>query len=274
MLLAAMLFAAMQIIVKLSAANIGIYEQVFSRNLISMGIAFFFIRKQHLPPLGTCKDQGLLFTRSLFGYMGVVMFFYAAKYALQADVAILNRTSPAFVTLFAAIFLKEKITRIQIPVILLCFGGAYISMRPAFDSNFLPLLLALLSAVTSGIAYTAVAYGKGRVSALTVIFHFSLFSTVVGGLQMIPSFVIPSARDALFLILIGITGGFGQIALTCAYQMAPAAEISIYQYTGIIFTALMGYWVLGETLTATSVIGGLMIAGAALWSFRYHRRKK
>jgi len=272
MLLAAVLFSFMQIFVKLSSGHIGTLQQVFFRNLISMGVAYLFIRIRHLPLLGSREDQPILLGRSFFGYVGVVMFFYAAKYAPQADVAILNRTSPVFVTIFAAIFLKEKITRVQLPVILLCLGGAYVAMRPSFDSNLLPLFLALFSAVTSGIAYTLLAYAKGRINPLTMIFHFSLFSTVAAGVMMIPSFVVPTWQELLMLVLIGICGSLGQIGLTYAYQMAPASEISIYQYSGIIFTAVFGYLILGEGLTASSALGAVMIVGASLWAFLYHNK--
>ena len=272
MLLSALMLSMMQIFVKLSSGHIGTYQQVFVRNLISMAVAYLFIKKKHLAPLGTKADQVVLFSRSFWGYTGMVMLFYAAKYAKQADVAILTRTSPVFVTLFAALFLKEKITKIQIPVIVLCLGGAYVAMRPSFQSNFLPLFLALLSAVTSGIAYTLVAYCRGRVDPLSVIFHFSLFSTVAAGFMMIPSYTVPTLGDSAILFMIGICGSFGQIGLTYAYQMAPAAEVSIYQYSGIIFTAALGYFILGESIACTSLLGAVMITGASVWTYIYGKR--
>ena len=63
------------------------------------------------------------------------------------------------------------------PVIALCLAGTVVAMRPSFDSNILPLLLAAATAVSSGLAYTMIAFCKGKVHPLTVIFHFSLFST-------------------------------------------------------------------------------------------------
>jgi len=273
MLISALLFALMQIFVKLSSGHIGTLQQVFSRNLISALVAFIFICREHVPLVGAIKYQPILFARSFFGFVGIILFFYAARNAPQADVAILNRLSPVFVTIFAAIFLKEKITRVQIPVILLCLGGAYIAMRPSFESNFLPLLMALLAAVTSGIAYTLVAYCRGRVSPLTVIFHFSLFSTVFGAIMMIPSFVMPNLGDVMMLLLIGLCGSFGQIMLTYAYQMAPASQVSIYQYAGVVFTAILGYFLLGETLAESALLGGSIIIGASLWAFLYNRKQ-
>lgn len=80
----------------------------------------------------------------------------------QADIAVLNRTSPIWVSLFALLILRERISKVQIPVILLCLAGAVAAMRPSFDSNTLPLVLALLTAVSSGLAYTMIAFAAAR----------------------------------------------------------------------------------------------------------------
>ncbi|MEI3307221.1 MAG: DMT family transporter [Dysosmobacter sp.] len=134
-----------------------------------------------------------------------------------------------------------------------------------FDSNTLPLVLALLTAVSSGLAYTMIAFCRGQVNPMTVIFHFSLFSTIAAGLLMIPSFVVPTPGDLMMLILIGIFGAGGQIGLTYAYQKAPAAEVSIYDYSGIIFSAILGYVLLDESLSLSTIVGAALItAGRAL----------
>ena len=206
MLLSALSFSLMQAVVKLSATNIGTMEQVFCRNLISMAISFVLLQRSHLPLLGGRKYQPALLARSFFGFIGVVMLFYATAGARQADIAVLNRTSPIWVSLFALLILRERISKVQIPVILLCLAGAVAAMRPSFDSNTLPLVLALLTAVSSGLAYTMIAFCRGQVNPMTVIFHFSLFSTIAAGLLMSPSFVVPTPRDLMMLILIGIFG--------------------------------------------------------------------
>jgi drug/metabolite transporter (DMT)-like permease len=270
--LSSLLFAVMQLAVKLSSGNIGTMQQVFFRNIISMAVAYILIKKKHLPLFGERKYQPALFARSLAGFLGVVMLFYASAGARQADVSVLSRTSPVWVTLFAALFLKEKISKIQLPVIVLCLAGTLVSMQPSFDSSFLPMLLAALTAVVSGLAYTLVAYCKGKVSPLTVIFHFSLFSTIVSGFLMIPTYVIPTVSDLIMLALVGICGSFGQVALTYAYQLAPASEVSIYAYSGIIFSALLGFCFLGESISVSTLLSAVMIVGSAVWYYRYNRR--
>lgn len=265
-------FCLMSMVVKLSATNIGTFQQVFSRNFVSLFLVGAIMFRKKLPFLGERRFQAALCARSFFGFVGVVMLFYATANARQADVAILSRTSPIWTTVFAALILKERISRVQVPVILLCLAGAFVAMRPAFDSNFLPLLLALATALSSGLAYTMIAFCKGKVHPLTVIFHFSLFSTVAAFFLMLPAMTLPGPRDLLMLLLIGVFAAGGQIGLTFAYQKAPASEVSIYDYVGIVISMVLGRLVFHEPLSPASALGGALITCSALWSYFYNRR--
>ena len=272
MLVSTTSFCLMSMVVKLSATTVGTLQQVFFRNLVSLIAVGVVIWKRNLPFLGGKQYQPALFARSFFGFVGVIMLFYATANARQADIAILSRTSPIWTTVFAALILKEKISKVQVPVIALCLAGTVVAMRPSFDSNILPLLLAAATAVSSGLAYTMIAFCKGKVHPLTVIFHFSLFSTVAGFFLMLPTFTMPTFRDVIMLILIGVFAAGGQIGLTFAYQKAPASEVSIYDYVGIVVSMLIGNLVFGEPLAASSILGGVLITSSALWSYWYNHR--
>jgi len=89
---------------------------------------------------------------------------------------------------------------------------------------------------------------------------------------MIPNFVVPTFGEFLQLLLIGVFSFGGQIVLTYAYRMAPASEISIYDYTGIVWSALLGIIFLREDIPLTTVLGALLITGAAVYSFVHKRR--
>ena len=114
---------------------------------------------------------------------------------------------------------------------------------------------------------------KRFTSAPVIIFHFSLFSTVCAGLLMIPSFVVPSLKVMGMLLMVGLFAAGGQYLLTYAYQQAPASEVSIYQYSGVVFTALLSYLIFGETLTLTSIVGAIVILAAIFWVFEYSKHK-
>ena len=85
-------------------------------------------------------------------------------------------------------------------------AGAFIVFRPSFESNPFPLVVAFLSAVTSGVAYTFLSFFKGKVDGLTVMMHFSTFSAIASIPFMLKDFVVPSFKQAVLLLLIGVFG--------------------------------------------------------------------
>lgn len=271
MILSALSFAGMQVVVRLSR-DIPTMEQIFMRNSFVLIVVFFVIRHKKGSLFGPAKYQPYLFGRSFFGFLGLITLFYASGHAAQGDVTILNKLSPICVTLLAVVFMKEKLSKVQIPALALSLAGAFIVFRPSFASNPLPLLMAFLSAVTAGIAYTFLAFFKDKVDGLTVMMHFSAFSAAASVPFMVKDFVVPNARQAMLLLLIGVFGSLGQAFITYAYRFAPASEISIYNYSGIIFSILLGALILGEPIKLTSVIGGVLVASASALVYLYNRR--
>ncbi len=272
MILSALSFAAMQVVVRLTK-EIPTMEQIFMRNLFILIAAFFIIRRKGGSLFGERKYQTGLFGRSFFGFLGLITLFYASSHAAQGDVTILNKLSPLCVTVLAVFFLKEKLSKVQIPALLLAMAGAFVVFQPSFKSNPLPLVMALLSAVSSGIAYTLLGYFKDKVDGLTVIMHFSTFSAVGSLPFMIANFVMPDLKQFLLLMLIGVFGSLGQAFITYAYRYAPASEISIYNYSGILFSMLFGLMILGEPVKMTSVIGGILVAAASLIVYFYNDKR-
>lgn len=269
----AFLFSAMQIPISLSGTTIPIMEQVFFRNIVTLILSFILIMRSGGSLFGTKKNQPLLFVRSAFGFLGLITQFYAVAHANQGDVSTMMKLSPFMITLWSAIFLKEKIRKVQVPALLIAFLGAAFVANPAFNSNLFPLFMAFLCAFFSSVSYTLLAYFKNKVDGMTIIMHFSTFCVLACIPFMIFDFVMPTFKELLLLLLIGVFGGFGQIALTYAYRLATAAEISIYNYSGIVFSIILGYVFLGEVLDVTSVIGCALVIIAALITYIFSGKK-
>ena len=77
----------------------------------------------------------------------------------------------------------------------------------------------------------------------------------------------------MYLLLVGLCAAGGQFAITAAYSFAPSREISIYDYSNIIFTAIEGYLFLGKQIPdALSVVGYATIMLMAVWMFIYNNK--
>lgn len=266
----AFFFSAMQIAINLTGGTIPLMEQIFARSFISLLISFVLIRKSGNSLFGAREHQPLLFMRSIFGFLGFIGLFYSSAHAHQGDVSTLMKLSPFLITLWAAIFLKEKITKVQIPALIIAFSGAALVANPAFNSNMFPLFMAFLCAVFSSGSYTLLAYFKNKVNGMTIIMHFSTFCCIATIPFMMRNFVMPDAKEFILLLLIGILGGLGQITLTYSYRMATASEISIYNYSGIVFSIILGYVCLNEVPDWSSLAGCALVITAAIITYIFN----
>jgi drug/metabolite transporter (DMT)-like permease len=74
----------------------------------------------------------------------------------------------------------------------------------------------------------------------------------------------------------GVAAAGGQVFITRAYSYAPAKEISVYDFTNVIFAAIWGYLFLQQVPDVLSVIGYVIIIGTAVvkWYFTVKKDKK
>jgi drug/metabolite transporter (DMT)-like permease len=271
MLVSALAFSIMGAMVKLSG-DIPLFEKVFYRNLVSLIMAYIMIKNKKTSFFGKKENQKYLLSRSLLGLMGVILSFYALNNLVLSDASMLNKISPFFVTLFAAFFLKEKLSKIQIPVLIIVFTGALFIIKPQFNLSVLPSLSGFISAMCAGAAYTLIRFLREREKAPTIVFYFSFVSIIVMFPLMMMNYQKPTIIQFIYLICVGVFAGIGQLCLTNAYKYAPAAEVSIYDYTSIVFSAIIGFIVWSELPDYLSAIGTVIIISAAIFTYIYNRK--
>lgn len=265
-LLSALFFALMAATVKY-LGDMPVVEKIFFRNLVGVIVAFFILKKKNRPIKG--NNMKFILLRSLTGLLGIAAYFYALSKIYLADAVILNKMSPFFVVLLAALFLNEKIKRPQFIALILAIVGAAFVIKPRFDYTVVPALIGLLSAFLAGSSYTIIRHLKDTDYPETIVFYFALFST----LAMIPflltgQFIMPTFPEWIALLFLGGFATIAQLLMTNAYHFAPAGELSIYSYSNIIFSTIIGLAVWGEIPDILSILGGLLIIGAGLVNYR------
>ncbi|WP_040210320.1 DMT family transporter [Clostridium polynesiense] len=268
-------FAAMGIFVKL-AGDVPSIEKTFYRNLVSLVLAFILtvIHKESF--FGKRENQKYLLARSILGAIGTIASFYAIDNLVLSDATMLNKLSPFFVIIFSFLFLKEKIKPSQAVALIVAFSGSLFIIKPGFSSDIFPSLIGLASAVFAGAAYTFVRFLGGREKFYTIVFYFSFISI----LSVLPFLIFVyeplTLSQFLYLMGAGIFASISQFSLTAAYKYSPASEISIYDYTQILFAAILGFLFLKEVPDSLSIVGYILIISASIGIFLYnsHKAKK
>lgn len=271
-ILSAFGFAVMSAFIKLSG-DLPNIQKVFFRNLVSAIIALFLIIKHKGSFTGKKENRKILIYRSLFGTIGIIFNYYAIDNLVLSDANMLNKISPFLVVVFCALILKEKINLKQILAIIVAFIGALFIVKPSFDIRVVPYIIGFLSAVFAALAYTCVRMLGNKEEYYTIVFFFSTFSLVT----VLPMFIYVyepmTTMQFVYLILAGIFASLGQFGVTLAYKYAPAKEISIFDYSNIIFSAILSIFLFGVYPDKLSVVGYFIIFAAAFYMFLYNKRQ-
>ncbi len=144
-------------------------------------------------------------------------------------------------------------------------------IKPSFDFNFIPYLTSIAAAMFAGAAYTVLRMLGNREKYYTVVLFFSTFSCLVLAPFVIFQYEPMTGTQVLYLILTGIGATIGQFGTTIAYKYAPAKEISIFNYSNVVFVTLLAIPILGEIPDLLSIIGYIVIFSASLYMFRAKR---
>lgn len=265
-------FAVMSAFVKL-AGDVPSIQKTLFRNVVSCLVALFFVIKNKQLFFGKRENQKALMLRSTLGTLGIIFNFYAIDHLILSDSNMLNKISPFFVIIFSALILKEKVNKTQIISIIIAFLGALFIIRPSFNIDIVPYLAGVLGAICAAGAYTCLRYLGNKENHYTIVFYFSLFSIIIISPFVIFNFQSMSFIQLIYMLLSGIFASIGQFGVTLAYKYAPAKEISIFDYTNIIFSAILGFFIFNNIPDKFSIIGYLIIFGSAYYMFIQNKKK-
>ena len=271
-LISAIGFSFMSVFFRLSG-DLPVFQKSLARNLVAMFIPLFFIFKYKQPMFGKLSSQPLLISRSTLGLIGVLLNIYALDHMVLSDADTLMKLNPFWTILLCFIFLHEKVRKYQISAMIVAILGMLLIVKPEFSSSFIPALIGLLSGIFAASAYTCVRALSTREAPYTIVFYFSLFSVIVLIPFSIFTFEPMSKLQLLYLFGAGLSAAVGQIGITLAYSFAAAKDISIFTYASIIFTAIFGFILFGETPDLLSTIGYVVIISANYYMFEKARRE-
>ena len=278
MLAASFFFATMGMFIKLSSSTHNLGEIVLFRGLPSVFFILAYALRNQLPLFGSNLKPHA--RRNMVGITSMWMGFYGTTHLPLGTATTLNYTSP----LFIAIFLLYQsyfpgILRAQwlrFGAIVLGFVGVLGIFNPFIETNLnhAALFIALLGGMMGALAYMTVrSLGRMGEPEWRTVLLFSC-SVVLSGLVGIAILGVSSytLHSTLHLIGIGLAGMGGQLCMTRAFSRGSATLTATLQYTTILFSAVFGYWVWGETIHLSGIIGMVLVIVSGLAATLYARK--
>lgn len=272
-LCAAFCFALMNLFVRL-AGDLPVMQKCFFRNMVALifsaGMLLkskekFHIKKGCLPSLTF---------RSVAGLLGVICNFYAVSHLNISDASMLNKLSPFFAMIFSAWILGEKASRRDWTLVAIAFAGAVFVVKPTAGLASYPALIGVAGGLLAGLAYTYVRrLGMLGERSAMVVFFFAAVSCAATLPALILNFAQTSLQQFLYLLLASCAAMGGQFSINAAYTKAPAKDISVFDYTQVVFAAILGLLFLSQVPDLLSLVGYAIIISMAFYKWSYDRKR-
>ena len=269
-----LVFSAVNVLVKWTAADYPITQVLFFRNAFALLPAIALVAAQGgLRVLRTARP-GAHLLRGLFGVAAMATLFLSFQMMPLADATAISFVQPLFLTALSVPFLGERVGIYRWSAVLVGFIGVLIMVQPGAGTLDPGGAVGLASALLMAGAFIMVRRLASTESSSAIVFYFAVISTAATALLLPFGWRTPTWADFGLLALLGLAGGTGQYLMTQAFRLAPAAVIAPFNYTAMIWAALFGYLIWGDLPTPALLAGGSIVMASGLYILyrETHRR--
>jgi drug/metabolite transporter (DMT)-like permease len=257
-------FASMHGSIRYLSDAIHPFEIAFFRSLFALVVVVPWFYREGFGLLRT-RHIGLHGLRAVFNVFAMLSFFYALSITPLSEVTALGFTAPIFTTLLAALVLGEAVRLRRWSAILVGFVGTLIILRPGFADIGTGQLLVLFSSMVWACALLIIKTLGRTDSSATIIAYMALLMIP---LTLIPAAFVwrwPDGAELLWLILVGVLGGAGQLCMTEALRQADTAVVMPIDFCKLLWVAVIAYLAFGEVPDRYTWLGGAVIFASALY---------
>jgi len=267
------MFALTGATVKAASASLPHTEVVFFRSALGLLALTPWLVRGGLHGLATAAP-GLHLFRGLTGLGAMYCFFYALGHLELATAVLLNYSAPLFIPFIAALWLGEGIPRSLRWAIPLGFVGIALILKPGlFLGGGGMLEPAAVFGVAAGIlaAVSFVTIRRLHASEPTtrIVFYFGVISTLISTVPLVWTWRTPDPALWGLLAAMGASATAGQLLLTRAYALAPAAQVGPFTYSVVVFSAAIG-WIFWEEVPGPwSSLGTVLVVLAGILAIQH-----
>lgn len=263
-IMAAFFFACMSFFIR-KAGDLPTMQKGFFRNVVAMfAAAVMLLRTEDKFKIKKGSIPSLLM-RAICGTIGLICNYYAIDHMNISDANILNKLAPFFAIIMSALILNEYANRFEWSMVIVAFIGALFVVKPTLDMKCIPAVVAAIGGLGAGTAYTFVRkLGKQGERGPVIVMFFSTFSCIITLPFVIFDFHPMTLMQLIYLLIAGSCAAAGQFTVTQAYAKAPAKDISVFDYSQVLFAAILGFLFLNQIPDIYSLIGYIIIIGAAI----------
>lgn len=265
-ILSGLVYALMAVLAK-AAGDISAAQKVCFRNFFMSLIILMPLLKDTSAFKLNKEQWKWLIARGMFATIGVVTTFYIYDHMALGDATILVKMAPCFVFISSVLMLKEKVGLQNVMPVIISFIGAYLVIKPTFSSEPFAAIVAVISAIATGVSHTMIVkLGDLGVNKSVILLSFSILSTIVTLPFVLFNYMPMSIKQIIIMLLCTVCATVGQMTLTVAYTKAKGKVISVFEYSQVVFAAVFDMLIFSMMPDGIGIIGYALIIGAAIYN--------
>jgi drug/metabolite transporter (DMT)-like permease len=257
-------FACMIALIRHTSKELHPFEIAFFRNLVGLLMMLPLVVRSGPGTLRTGR-LSLHLLRAVLGFGSMLCWFWVVSVMPLAEAVALNFTAPLFATLFAMLILKEQVGPRRWAALVIGFVGVMVVLRPGEEAITLPALLAIVSAILVGGSTVSIKTLSGSETPNTIVLYMVLLMTPMSLVPALFVWETPSWNALFWMTLLGLAATFSHLSLARGFAISDASALMPYDFSRLIFVAILGYVFFGETPDVWTWVGGLVIAGSSIY---------
>ncbi len=271
MVLACLLFMVMSAMIRQVSDTLPAFQIIAIRNIFSLLTILPLLLQVGRGSFQSWRP-GLLFGRALIMIGSMTSWIIAVEGLDLAAATAISFSSPLLATAGAALFLGERVGSQRWAAVVVGFTGMLIILRPGMAEVSVAAAFALANAVLTAWGGITVKVLTRTESTATVVLYLYLLTTPLSAIPAIFVWVAPTLTDVAWLAVMGVLVALGHICLTKAYAAAEASAILPYDFSKVIFAAVLGFTFFGELPDTGTWIGMFVIFAATVYMARYEAK--
>ena len=273
MLGAVVALTAMAVAGRELAAVISVFEIMFFRNLICLGIIVVLLSRSGRQLFAT-QRLPLHGLRNTIHFVAQAGWYYGLIHLPLSEVFAIEFTAPIWTAILAALFLAERLNAIRIAGTLLGFLGVLIVLRPGIAVVDPAALAVLGSAMGFGVVFVITRSMASSEEALTILFYMNLVQLPLSLAFMLPDWVAPPQELWSWILVTGLSGLASHYCFARAFALAEAARVAPIDFVRLPVAALVGYLLYQEPTSLFVWLGAAVIIVGNIMNLRGDRKKR
>lgn len=267
MLSAALGFSVMNVLIRLSASDLHPFQIAFFRNLFGLVFMLPWLIKFGYRSFKT-KRFGLFVIRSILGLISMLCYFWGISVLPLAKAVALSFTVPLFVTIGAALLLKEEVNLRRWIAVIVGFIGTLIILRPSMDGDLLVSLVVVGSSVTMAASVLIIKNLSQTENTNVIVMYMVLLMTPLSFPVALTVWQWPSLDMWFLVMLMGFMGSFSHLLFTHSLKLSDVSIVMSFDFARLPFIIVLAWLVFDQSVDHWTIIGAFIVFASGVYIAR------